>query len=215
MRTKKTKGIFITFEGPDGSGKSTQIKLLTKYFEKHKLKYILTREAGGTNIGESLRNILADKSLHNKMSAKTEALLLQAARAQHVYELINPALKRGLIVLCDRYIDSSSAYQAIGRGLGNKVINMLNKFSTSGLVPNLTILLDLPAKTGLQRVNSRKTLNDRWELEKAQFHEKVRKAYLALAKKNPKRIKVISANAEIEKIHKKIVSIIHNELGIL
>ena len=153
FRMRDIKGLFITFEGPDGSGKSTQINLLYKYLNGLGKECIMTREPGGTQIGEKMREILKDNSLNSVISLETEVLLLQVARAQHVHEVIKLALKKGIIVLCDRYSDSSVAYQGVARGVGVKVINFLNEFSTSGLTPDLTILLDLPAKKGLRRTS--------------------------------------------------------------
>ncbi|MCP4180672.1 MAG: dTMP kinase [bacterium] len=210
------KGKFITFEGPDGSGKTTQIKLLHDLLEKNGYDCICTREPGGTKVGEKLRDILKDTSLNNKLSVQTEALLLQTARAQHVHEVIVPALKEGRFVLCDRYSDSSTAYQGIGRGLGKSIIEYLNNFSTSGLVPELTFLLDLPPTKGLKRADARENgeVKDRWEEQKISFHEKIRKAFLIMAEENKKRYRVVSASDEIEKIHSNIVSIIQSEYGI-
>ncbi|HJO94219.1 MAG TPA: dTMP kinase [Victivallales bacterium] len=210
------KGKFITFEGPDGSGKTTQIKLLHDLLKKNGYNCVCTREPGGTKVGEKLRDILKDTSLNSKLSVQTEALLLQTARAQHVYEVITPALKEGKFVLCDRYADSSTAYQGIGRGLGKSVIEYLNNFSTSGLIPDLTFLLDLPPTKGLKRADDRENgeAKDRWEEQQIGFHEKIRRAFLTMAEENKKRYRVVSASDEIGKIHSNIVSIIQSEYGI-
>jgi dTMP kinase len=198
--------LFITFEGPDGSGKSTQIRLLAEYLTKLGMKCVVTREPGGTEIGEKVRAILKDNSLNGILSVETEVLLFQVARAQHVHELIIPALKRGEVVLCDRFADSSVAYQGAGRGVGENRIKALNRFSTRGVIPGLTILLDIPAMEGLKRAAFRHEEADRWELEKAAFHEKVRNAFLTLAKQNRKRFKIVSVyNKTVEDVHKEIV----------
>lgn len=209
---RNIKGLFITFEGPDGSGKSTQINRLYNYLKGLGKECILTREPGGTEIGEKMREILKDNSLNNVISLETEVLLLQVARAQHVHEIIKPALQKGIVVLCDRYSDSSVAYQGVARGVGVKIIKFLNKFSTSGITPDLTILLDIPVKKGLHRSSTRQPERDRWELQKRDFHEKVRKAYLKLARQFPGRIKVVSADNEIEKVHGKIIKIVKKTL---
>jgi len=208
VKRLKRCGIFITFEGPDGSGKSTQIKLLADYFSKLGKEYITTREPGGTKIGEKLRNILKDNNLNNVLSIETEVLLLQTARAQHVHELIKPALEEGKIVICDRFADSSVAYQGAARGVGVKKIDSLNRFSTTGLQPDITILLDIPAKKSLERSEVRQEETDRWEVESQTFHEKVRRAYLKLAMKFPERIKIVPAEGSVHEVHCRIVNVV-------
>jgi len=212
--SEKNKGLFITFEGPDGSGKTTHIKLLYDFLKKKGYSSVCTREPGGTKVGEKLRDILKDRALNSSLSIQTEVLLLQTARAQHVYELILPALKEGKFVLCDRYADSSTAYQGIGRGVGKDVICKLNDFATSGLVPDITILLDIPPKRGLKRADNREhgMVKDRWEEQDVTFHEKVRKAFLDLAEENPDRYRTVSAVGPIEDVHQRIVKIIEKEL---
>jgi len=203
------KGLFITIEGPDGAGKSTQIPFIQRFLEEKGYKVLLTREPGGTVIGEKIRGILLDKN-HQEMSDITEALLYSASRAQHVTEVIIPALNEGIVVLCDRFVDSSIAYQGKGRGLGLESIKNINDFATCGLTPDLTILLDIDPEIGLKRVNATKEV-DRLEQEKLDFHRKVYEGYKELVNMYPKRIKVIKANQSIEAVNKDI----ENKLKIL
>lgn len=198
------KGIFITIEGPDGSGKSTQIPYIKDFLEKKGYEVLLTREPGGTIIGEKIRELLLDKD-YKEMSAVTEALLYAASRAQHVAELIIPALKEGKVVLCDRFVDSSIVYQGNGRGLSLKAIIDINEFATCGLKPDITILLDIDPEIGLNRVKVTKEA-DRLEQEKLDFHRRVYRGYKDLANMYPDRIKVIEANKTIEEISKEIES---------
>jgi dTMP kinase len=211
------KGFFITFEGPDGSGKSTQIKLLYDKLQELNISCIITREPGGTKLGEKLRDILKDPALNQKLSIQTEALLLQTARAQHVHELILPALEDGNVVLCDRYSDSSTAYQGIARGLGKETVESLNSFATSNLKPDLTIILDLCPEEGLKRAEDRdpNEPKDRWEEQASDFHHKVRNAFLDLAENDPGRFKVIPVQSTIEETRKMILETVKNELTIL
>lgn len=196
------KGIFITIEGVDGSGKSTQISRIKKFLEKRGHNVLLTREPGGTKIGERIRQILLDNNC-KEMSAVTETLLYAASRAQHVEELIIPALNEGKIVLCDRFVDSSIVYQGIGRGIGLEAVISVNEFATFGLKPDLTILLDIEPETGLNRVKTIKNA-DRLEEEKLDFHKKVYKGYKDLANMYPERIKIIEADKTIEEISREI-----------
>ena len=215
MRNKK--GLFITFEGPEGSGKSTQVELLCNVFKISKIPYVKTREPGGTVLAEKIRAILKDTDLNNILSVRAEALLFQAARAQHVYEKIKPAIDSGKIVICDRYADSSVVYQGIARGLGKKEIENLNSFSTCKLVPDLTILLDIDPGIGLKRADFRESGNinkDRFEEQGIEFHTLVRKAFLELAKENSKRYRVVPANHDIQFIHNHIITMLRDEFGI-
>ncbi|MCF7791618.1 MAG: dTMP kinase [Victivallales bacterium] len=213
----KNKGYFITFEGPDGSGKSTHIKLVYEALTALNLSCILTREPGGTELGERIRNILKDTALNKTLSIQTEALLLQTARAQHIHEIINPALKEGKIVLCDRFADSSTAYQGIAHGLGKEIIEYLNKISTSGLKPDITIVLDIAPEEGLKRAEkrSRNEPKDRWEEQKSDFHYKVRYAFLELAKAEPERFRVVPVRGTVAETQKQIYNIVKNALGLL
>jgi dTMP kinase len=193
--------MFITFEGIEGCGKTTQIELLYTYLEKKGHKVIKTREPGGTPFGESLRNAF----LHAKMEVYplSELLVFMAMRAQHVDELILPALKENTIVLCDRFTDASYAYQGYGRGIDLSVIETLNKLVTKEIKPDLTILLDCPVESGLTR-KAESALMDRFEKEELSFHRKISNAYEKLAKEEPKRFFVIDGTLDINAIHKTI-----------
>lgn len=206
MRLKLKKGIFISFEGIEGTGKSTQAKLLTDYLRKKGYKTLLTEEPGGTAISLDIRKVLLSTK-HKRMEPVAELLLYNAARAQLVKEKILPAIKQGFIVITDRFSDSTSVYQGYVRGINSKLIESLDKIATNGLVPDLTILLDLNVETGRKR-NRRINKNDRFELENIKFHKKVREGYLKLAAKKPKRIKVVKASKKISEIHKEIVRIV-------
>ncbi|KAB3531808.1 dTMP kinase [Alkaliphilus serpentinus] len=200
------KGKFITIEGLDGAGKSTQINYMKSYLEKKGFKVLLTREPGGTNIGEKIRDIVLDKA-HAEMDSVTEALLYAASRAQHVSQVIMPALTRGEIVLCDRFVDSSMVYQGRGRNLGFDAVKAVNDFATRGLEPNLTLLFNINPDTSLKRINERGP-GDRLEEEKPQFHFSVHKAYMDLAQRFTNRIKVINASQGIEDIRKEVEDIL-------
>ncbi|MCC5911106.1 MAG: dTMP kinase [Clostridiaceae bacterium] len=195
------KGIFISIEGMDGAGKSTQINLMKKFLEGQGFTVRLTREPGGTNISEKIREIILDKN-NGEMEATTEALLYSASRAQHVKEFIEPALHRGEVVLCDRFEDSSIAYQAGGRALGYEAIKAINHFATGGLEPDLTIFFDISPETSLKRINSSQA--DRLEQEKLDFHRRVYETYIDLAEKNPLRIRIIKADRNIQEIRQDI-----------
>lgn len=203
--------MFITFEGPEGSGKTTQINRLAFYLTKKGFKVIKTREPGGSYIAEKIRKILLDPR-NRRLNDKSELFLYLASRSQHIKDVIKPALKSGKIVLCDRFSDSTLAYQGYARGLNRKYVKKLNEFATDGLNPHLTIYLDIDVKTGLKRANSIKGGKDRLEKEKIEFHIKVRKGYLDMAKKEPNRIKVIPISSDIEKIHGKIKYFVNRKL---
>lgn len=197
------RGIFISMEGPDGSGKSTQIELLKKYFSEKGYEIVITREPGGTKISEAIREIILNKE-YTEMSYMTEALLYASARAQLVSEVIKPALEAGKAVISDRFVDSSAVYQGMARGLGVENVYKINEFALQGIMPELTIHLDLPAEVGISRKNDQKEL-DRMELEAIDFHERVAEGYRKLAALSPERIYTIDATQTIEVIHKKIV----------
>ncbi|MCT4542764.1 MAG: dTMP kinase [Vallitalea sp.] len=198
------KGLFISIEGADGSGKSTQIELLRNYLEKNNYKSVLTREPGGTIISEAIRNIILDKK-YMEMSDMTEALLYAASRAQHVEEYIKPLLEKGNIVICDRFVDSSVVYQGYARGLGISCIENINKYATKGLEPDITILLDINAEEGIKRKKNQREL-DRLELQKLEFHKKVSEGYRELSNMYPNRIKRIDASKSVEDISNEIIS---------
>lgn len=190
------KGFLITIEGPDGSGKSTQIELLKKYLESKGYVVTMSREPGGTPISEKIREIILDKN-NTEMTSMTEALLYAASRAQHVEEVIKPALEKGQIVICDRYVDSSIAYQGYGRGLGESV-KVINSYAIDGCIPDLTILFKLDPSVGISRI---KRSQDRLENEKIQFHMTVFEGYLEIEKQYPGRVFGVDASRGIEEIH--------------
>lgn len=196
------KGHFITFEGVEGSGKTTQMAILGHSLEARGFPVVRTREPGGTKIGDAIRSLILD-SKNQIMDAKTEFLLYLASRAQHLKEVILPALAGGKIVLCDRFADATYAYQGYGRGLSKREIDLIGRFVTGGLQPDLTLLLDIDVKKGLARLKGREEIN-RLDQEALQFHEAVREGYLHLAKRNPRRIRVIRTDASVEEIAKKI-----------
>ncbi len=205
------KGIFISFEGIEGSGKSTQASLLSKYLSEKGYETVLTAEPGGTPISLKIREILL--SLDNKnMTHVTELLLYNAARAQHIHELIMPALNRGAFVITDRFTDSTYAYQGYGRGISLNLLDSIDSIATNNLRPNITFLLDLDVEIGLMR---NKGINkiDRLELEDIEFHKKVRAGYLALAEKEPDRIKIVDASLEHNRVYEKVISIITNYIS--
>lgn len=195
------RGLFITLEGGDGAGKSTQIRNIESFFDKKGLVVVHTREPGGTAISEKLRDILLDaKNL--EMDAVTEMLIYAAARAQHVREFVKPALEEGKIVICDRFVDSSIAYQAYGRDLGDMVAEV-NSYAIDGLLPDITFWMDIDPKEGKERVSKMGDF-DRLEMEKLDFHYKVRGGYKALAEKQPERIKRIDASKTVDEISRDI-----------
>ena len=198
-----TRGLFITFEGADGCGKTTQIELLDKYLTKKGKKTLLTREPGAKGLGVKLREILLNYD--GEVSPQCESFLFLADRAQHVDCIIKPALKEGKIILCDRHTDSTVAYQGYGRGLDLDRINMLNNIATSGLKPDLTIVFDIDVETSMQRVGKEK---DRMESSGIEFFERVRNGFLKIAEQEPKRVKVINSSDSIENIHKQIVDLV-------
>lgn len=190
------EGYFISFEGGDGSGKSTQIQILREFLEERGYDVILTREPGGTPISEKIRSIILDKA-NSEMDDMTEALLYAAARAQLVSQVIRPALEEGKVVICDRFVDSSMAYQAYARGLGDSV-KSINAFAVGDCMPDLTILLKVNPQVGSSRIGNRE--RDRIELASSDFHKKVYEGYLQLEKLYPERIVGIDAADTIENI---------------
>lgn len=196
---------FITFEGGEGSGKSTQIHLLGEYLREQNVPVVLTQEPTGTPIGRKIGDILFHRG-HSDMCPETELFLFCAARAQHVREVVRPALAAGKYVLCDRFSDATYAYQAAGRGLDPLFIKTVNDYSAPGLKPDLTLLFDAPVEIGLARANRRDARRedpsaaDRFEKEKLDFHNRVRAAYLALAGEEPRRFRVLDAARPIDEI---------------
>ena len=194
------KGLFITMEGPDGAGKSTQIAMLSDYLSEIGIEAVVTREPGGTPIGEKIRALVLDKDFP-EMDDKTEALLYAAARAQHVAEVIKPALACGKAIICDRFIDSSVVYQGFGRKLG-KPVSEINAFAVDGCLPDITILLKLDPNVAMGR-NREKEL-DRLELERLEFHKEVFKGYAELEKAYPERVIGIDAGGSVAEIQQEI-----------
>lgn len=195
--------LFITFEGADGCGKTTQIELLDKYLQEKGFKTLVTREPGAKGLGEKLREILLNYD--GEVSPNCESFLFLADRAQHVDCVIKPALKKGVIVLCDRHTDSTVAYQGYGRQLDIEQIKKLNKIAVNGLKPDLTIVFDIDIETSMQRVGKTK---DRMESAGSEFFNRVRNGYLAIAKEEPNRVKVINSADTIENIHKQVVGLV-------
>ena len=205
------KGTLITFEGGEGGGKSTQIARLYDYLISQGHAVIVTREPGGTPIAERIRDLLLDPE-NDSLVSMAELLLYEAARAQHVGELIFPALNAGTIVLCDRFYDSTIAYQGAGRHVSSKDVETLNALATCGLKPDITLLFDLPPEIGLQRAKGEST-GDRIEKEALEFHERVREGYLALADAHPERVHVLDALQSIDDMTTIIRTIIDSELS--
>lgn len=198
-----SKGLFVTFEGADGCGKTTQMKLLKEYLLCKGIDVVLTREPGGRGLGEKVREILLNYD--GAVSDRCESFLFLADRAQNIDIIVNPAVESGKIVLCDRHIDSTVAYQGYGRGLDLERIKMLNSIATNNIKPDLTFVFDIDVETSMQRVGKEK---DRLESEGKEFHNRVRNGYLEIAKQEPERIKVIDASMSIEEIHEEVKKVI-------
>lgn len=196
------RGVFITFEGPEGSGKTTQLHLLAPWLAEQGYPVLTTREPGGTPIGEAIRTVLHDPA-HREMSPRAEILLYSASRAQHVEQLIRPALEEGRVVLCDRYYDSTYAYQGYGRGLDLEMLRVITAFATAQLVPDLTVYLDIDPEIGLQRRRASGPLN-RLDQEALDFHRRVRAGYLALMAQEPQRWVTIPADAPLEVVQDRL-----------
>lgn len=206
------KGKFISFEGPDGSGKGTIIKYVKKFLAKNKIDYILTREPGGIEISEEIREIILNKK-HLNMDERTEALLYAAARRQHLVEIVIPALEAGKVVICDRFVDSSLAYQGHARGIGIDEVLKINQFAIDELMPDLTIFLDVRPEVGLERINKSKVRKkDRLDLESLAFHKKVYEGYQKVLKRYPDRIKSIDAEKSIKNVSMEAISLVESFL---
>jgi dTMP kinase len=205
------KGLFITFEGLDGSGKTTQIKLLYDYLKERGLDVITAVEPGGTEIGRKIRKILLDKDNH-EMSYKTETLLFLASRAELVSKVISPALNKGRIVICDRFFDSTVVYQGIARGLGVDEILNMSLWATGGVVPDITFLLSVKPDKGKKRMDRASKKRDRLELEKDNFRREVYKGYLSIAGKHKERFVVIDGEKNIEDISEEVKRKVENYL---
>ncbi len=204
------KGVFITFEGPEGGGKSTQIQLLAKVLQAHGQEVVLAREPGGTPAGEVIRNLLQHDVAGERLCAASETLLFSASRAQLVHEVIRPALKRGATVLCDRFADSTTAYQGYGRGFDPEELAHLHTFTLGQYWPDVTLLLDIPVEIGFARIQSRqgaaeKAL-DRMEREAQDFHMRVADGFRSLAARYAERFRVVDATQSADVVHAAIVS---------
>ncbi|HWI48255.1 MAG TPA: dTMP kinase [Rummeliibacillus sp.] len=207
-----TNKLFFTFEGPEGAGKTTVLKMVVSKLQEEGREVVATREPGGSVIAEEIRQVILNPA-HTEMDAKTEALLYAAARSQHFVEKIEPALKQGKVVLCDRFIDSSLAYQGIGRGLGITGVKSINEFAIGDHMPDMTILFDLNPEIGLSRINAHKEREvNRLDVESLAFHQKVREAYLMLAEKFPERIQVIDASKSLEEVFQNVWKVLKNAL---
>lgn len=205
-------GLFVTLEGPDGSGKTTQMRLLTEWLLAEGYPLLVTREPGGTHIGEDIRELLHDCD-HVEMSPHAEILLYSASRAQLVTEVIRPALRAGKVVLCDRYFDSTYAYQGYGRGLPLDALRAITAFAVQGLKPDLTLYLDISPETGLhRRARSGEELN-RLDREALAFHERVRAGYLALANVEPERWRVVDAGRPVEDVQETLRELLEAPLA--
>lgn len=202
---QKSSGTLISFEGSEGSGKSTQIIRLAAHLQKLKREVISVREPGGTEIGEQIRNIIVHNSKGDEMCAETELLLFTAARAQLVRETIAPALIRGAIVLSDRFLDSSTVYQGIGRNLAQDPVQQINQFAVGNVMPDLTVIIDVPTEVSLARIHQRASdVPDRMERENIDFYRKIREGYLLLAKSMPQRFIVIDGTKSEDAIEKNV-----------
>ncbi len=203
------KGFFITFEGSEGCGKSTQSRMLAQYLKRRGFEVVYVREPGGTKISEKIRAILLDKR-NDAMSAESEMLLYMAARAQIVAQIIRPALQRGAVVICDRFLDSTLAYQGYGLGMDIDFIKRVGGFATTGVLPDLTLLMDLSVKDGLKH---RQAVQDRIEQRALAYHKLVRKGYLSLARQEPDRIKIVKVEKEKARTQANIRALVSAKLN--
>ena len=199
-------GLFITMEGTDGAGKTTQINMLRDYLLDKGYNVVCTREPGGTDIGEKIREIILDKN-NEKMCNMTEALLYAAARAQHINEVIQPVLNDGGVVISDRFLDSNLVYQGFARSMGERLIKNINKYAVGDLEPDITFFLKLKPEDGIKRKREQAEL-DRMELESFNFHQRVYDGYVSLSRKNKDRIKTVDATRSVEDIHRIIVHLV-------
>jgi len=209
---------FITFEGGDGSGKTTQLKALDGYLTERGKSCIATREPGGTSLGNLIRQVLLEVG-KQPITSPTELFLYLADRAQHIHEVIIPAIKQGKVILCDRHTDSTLAYQGYGRGIDLGLLRSLNDIASQGIKPDLTFLFDCPVEIGLSRTAQRQSQvitgagrEDRFEREKVEFHERVREGFLELARAEPHRFRIIDATRSVEEIAREIENVIDREL---
>jgi dTMP kinase len=214
-RTPAQRGVLISFEGSEGSGKSTQIAHLAEQLQLVGREVVSTREPGGTEIGEQVRNIIVHNSKGDEMCAETELLLFAASRAQLVREIIAPNLLKGVVVLCDRYIDSSTVYQGVARNLSRDPVQQINQFAVGNVLPDLTIVLDVPTGVSLNRINQRASdLPNRMERENIDFYKKVRDGYLVLARSLPRRFFVVDGTQPEDKVRRLIWAEVKKRLGV-
>ena len=196
-----TRGFLITFEGSEGSGKTTQVGRIAARFEEHNYDVTVTREPGGTAIGEEIRHVLMHSRAAERMTPETELLLFAASRAQLVREVIRPALEQGRVVLCDRFLDSTTVYQGVGRRIAAEPVHMINTFAVGEVMPDVPVVVDVPAELGLQRARHRvRDLPDRMEQENIEFYHKVRQGYLMLAKALPERFIIADGTQPIDQV---------------
>jgi dTMP kinase len=206
------RGIFITIEGPDGSGKTTALQqVVPRLQQEMNRKVVATREPGGSPIAEKIRSLILDPS-HTDMDSRTEALLYAASRRQHLIEKVLPVLESGDVIFCDRFVDSSIAYQGYARGIGEEGIREINQFATEGIEPDVTLYIDVPAEVGIQRIHANLDEREynRLDQEKLDFHEKVRAGYQHLAQANPERIVVVDGTMSRESVAEACYHIIKN-----
>jgi dTMP kinase len=202
--------LFITLEGPDGSGKTTQARLLVRHLERRGLTVLCLREPGGTPVGEQIREVVLSKN-NPSIRHETEALLFSAARAQIVAELIRPALERGEIVLCDRYADSTFAYQGYGLGLDLDALRTITRFATRGLVPDITFYIDVPVEAGIAR--KRRGETNRLDVKEIEYHERVRTGYLEMAHAEPERWIIVDGTLPVDEVQSQVRERLDQELG--
>lgn len=205
--------MIISFEGLDFSGKTTQIKLLVEKLQRHKFSIVLVREPGGTSISEKIREILLDKK-YSEMTEIAELLLFSAARTQLVSEVILPAVQSGKIVICDRFVDSTTAYQGYGRGISLDAVKQINKLATHNTMPDITFFIDIPLSVITQRLIDSNSSTDRMEAAGKTFFEKARAGYINIAKTEPERFIIIDGNRDIDTIHDEIWNIVQTRLNI-
>lgn len=212
MTLKLKLPLFITFEGGEGAGKTSLMNALAEYLYQQGFTPVLTRQPGGTRLGEEIRHLLLHPTYGHKIAPKTELLLFLAARAQNVEEVILPSLKDDKIILCDRFHDSTIAYQGFAQNLGESEVEALSLYSADGLKPDLTIYLDVEPSVGLKRAKEaiKELQEDRIEAKKLEFHEKVRSAFLHMAKREPKRFKIINAHLPKKQVFEQAVAFLEN-----
>ncbi|MEB2302197.1 dTMP kinase [Lysinibacillus xylanilyticus] len=204
--------LFITFEGPEGAGKTTVIQKIAERLAEEKIDVLATREPGGIEIAEKIRSVILDPE-HTAMDERTEALLYAAARSQHYFEKVRPALDAGKMVICDRFIDSSLAYQGYARGIGVEEVLSINEFAIGKKLPDMTILFDLAPEVGLARIHAHGEREvNRLDVESLAFHKKVREGYLQLVERYPERIHVINADQNIDRVVEDVWSLIYEAI---